>query len=119
MGRGNGIERRRHERYAVTSLRVDYSEGGTFLFAPIANISAMGIFIQSPAPLPIGTRLQLAFALEGGTERLSLLGVVAWVNPPRPDDPRSDSGMGVEFVGLTAEQREAVLDLVRQVAYLQ
>lgn len=119
MGRGNGIERRQHARYEATSLRVDYSDGETFLFAPIANISAMGIFIRAASPLPVGTKLELAFALEGGTERLSLLGVVSWVNAPRADDARAVPGMGVEFVGLTMEQREAVLELVRQVAYLQ
>lgn len=119
MGRVNGADRRRHARYAVTSLRVDYSDGDTFLFAPIANISAMGIFIHSGSPFPVGTKLQLAFALEGGTERLSLFGVVTWVNAPRPHDETAVPGMGVEFVGLTMSQREAVLELVRQVAYLQ
>lgn len=100
-------------------MRVDYSDGETFLFAPIANISAMGIFIHSRAIFPIGTRLDLAFALEGGTERLSLHGIVTWVNSPRPDRETDVPGMGVEFVRLTSPQREAVIDLVRQVAYLQ
>lgn len=111
-------ERRLHPRYAVTSMRVDYSDGENFLFAPIANISEMGIFIRSPEPMPVGTRLALAFALEGGVERLSLEGEVTWVNPSRPADPQSVSGMGVRFVSLSPEQREAIVDLVRAVAYL-
>lgn len=111
-------ERRIHPRYAVTSMRVDYSDGEIFLFAPIENISEMGIFIRSPDPMPIGTHLALAFALEGGVERLSLEGEVVWINPREPADPRNVSGMGVRFVALSAEQREAIVDLVRAVAYL-
>lgn len=111
-------ERRSYPRYAVTEMRVDYSDGDIFLFAPIANISEMGIFIRSANPMPVGTRLSLAFALECGVERLSLEGEVTWINPSRPGDPRNAAGMGVRFVALSAEQREAIVELVRAVAYL-
>lgn len=101
-------------------MRVDYSTGEHFLFAPIENISAMGIFIRTARVFPVGTRMQLAFALEGGTERLSLEGEVAWVNE-RGDgigqEPRSH-GMGVRFTSLRHDQREAVLELIRALAYV-
>lgn len=112
-------ERRLHPRYAVTSMRVDYSDGENFLYAPIENISAMGIFVRVVDPLPVGTRIELSFALEGGVERLSLEGEVAWINPRRTDDPKHVAGMGIRFVSLTPDQREAIVDLVRAVAYLQ
>ena len=46
---------------------------------------------------PIGTRLGLSFALEGGAAKLTLEGVVAWVNPERPAGESASPGMGVRF----------------------
>ena len=39
----------------------------TFLYACITNISAMGIFVRTDTPLPVGTRLTLRFAPPGET----------------------------------------------------
>jgi uncharacterized protein (TIGR02266 family) len=114
----SGIERREHERFPVTAMRVDYSTGEHFLFAPLENISEMGIFIRAKTVFPVGTELALTFALEGGTEKLALGGVVAWVNPERPG-AASSQGMGVRFAPLTDAQREAVLELIRALAYVQ
>jgi type IV pilus assembly protein PilZ len=115
--RDSGAERRRHERYA-TSLDVDCASGDTFLYASITNISEMGIFVRSEQPLPVGTALTLRFAgADGG--RLELRGVVAWVNPLRPEGDNPNPGMGVRFHELTPETREQVVDLVRTIAYLR
>ena len=112
-------ERRKHPRFQATAVRVDYSTGDHFLFAPIENISAMGIFIRTAHVFPVGTRMQLAFALEGGTERLSLEGEVCWINE-REDESRErrSRGMGVRFTSLRHDQREAVLELIRALAYV-
>ncbi len=116
----HGHDRRRYARYPVTSFRVDYSDGENFLYAPIDNISEMGIFIRTDTLLPEGTRLSLSFALEGGTEKLALEGEVAWLSRPRSQDTaRGPAGMGVRFIRLSAEQRESIVDLVRALAYLQ
>ena len=107
-------ERREHARYA-TRLAVDVQSGEHFLFAYITNISAMGIFVRTNEPLPVGTELTLAFGVEPGP-RVELDGMVVWVNPVRlgPDN----SGMGVQFEPLTPEQRETLVELVRSIAYL-
>ncbi len=119
-GSGKGdraSDRREHERHAATSVSVDYGDGQTFLFSYLENISQMGIFIRSEAPFPIGTRLSLRF----GPTRDSLLeleGVVVWVNERKRDGDDLNPGMGIRFVGLTPELREAVVEVVRTVAYL-
>lgn len=110
-----GVERRRYERYDA-ELSVDWASGETFLFSYITNISEMGIFIRSDDPPPVGTALRLRFASD--TSELELDGVVAWINPLRADGENLNPGMGVRFTGLTPEQRERVVDLVRTVAYL-
>jgi len=110
-----GDERRAHARY-TSEISVDYTSGDTFLFSYIENISMMGIFIRSEAPLPVGTELTLR--LEPGHGVIELRGEVAWINPVRTDGEGINPGMGVRFVGLTAEQREQVVSIVRTVAYL-
>jgi type IV pilus assembly protein PilZ len=113
--RRTGRERREHRRVMV-SMEVDYGCDNTFLFAYITDLSAMGIFIQTSAPHPPGTSLNLRFQPPGGP-RLDVEGRVIWVNPPRKHDS-INPGMGVQFVDLTPAQREQIKALVRTFAYL-
>lgn len=113
--RRRGHERRIHERVAVC-LEVDYRCDDTFLFAYITDMSAMGIFIQTTSPKPPGTLLNLRFRLTDG-KRLDVDGKVIWVNHPHGKDS-INPGMGVQFVDLTAAQRDQILSLVRTFAYL-
>ena len=114
-------ERRLHERYPATSIAVDYSSGDNFLFSYLSNISEMGIFIRTDDPLPIGTELKLRFGevSMNGSGPLQLTGIVTWINPVREPGASPHAGMGVKFLELSKEQREAVVHLVRTVAYLQ
>jgi type IV pilus assembly protein PilZ len=115
--RSSGRDRRVHTRVTV-DIEVDYKSADNFLFAYITDISAMGIFIRTNAPEPPGTKLNLSFAPPGGP-RLDLEGRVMWVNPFRPGSyDNINPGMGVQFVDLTAEQREQIVNLVRTFAYL-
>lgn len=109
--------RRTFERFS-TSISVDYSNGDNFLFSYIQNISEMGIFVRSEDPLPIGARLTLRFAPKDGPEKLELEGEVVWINPVRIGD-NPNPGMGVRFISLEPGEREAVVELVRTIAYLQ
>ena len=113
--RRTGRERREHQRVLV-SMEVDYRCDNTFLFAYITDLSAMGIFIQTSAPHPPGTLLNLRFQPAGGAQ-LDVEGRVIWVNPPRKHDS-INPGMGVQFVDLTPAQREQIKVLVRTFAYL-
>ena len=110
-----GRERREHERVAVC-LEVDYRSDDTFLFAYITDMSAMGIFIQTMTPKPAGTLLNLRFRTKDG-KRLDVHGRVIWINQPRGADS-INPGMGVQFVDLTAGEREQIMALVRTFAYL-
>ncbi|MFO0693064.1 MAG: PilZ domain-containing protein [Polyangiales bacterium] len=115
--RGKPADRREYARYPAESIAVDYGDGDTFLFSYLANISEMGIFIRTESPLPIGTVLTLRFG-PSEDERLCLEGVVMWVNAARHDGHDLNPGMGIQFVNLTPENRESVVELVRTVAYL-
>jgi type IV pilus assembly protein PilZ len=125
---GNVAERRGGERITV-DWEVDCETEDTFLFATITNISSMGIFVRTLAPLPVGTLMLLKFAprlvstaLGDGLreasdqDRFELEGAVVWVNPARPSCP--NPGMGVGFRGLSVEERDRLVLVVRSIAYL-
>jgi len=113
----SGAERREHVRFE-TSIAVDYASGETFLFAYLQNISEMGIFIRTDHPSKIGTRLRLRFHADKEENPLILEGEVTWINPLRATGDNLNPGMGVRFSELSPDKREAVVSLVRTVAYL-
>ncbi|HXN31558.1 MAG TPA: TIGR02266 family protein [Polyangiaceae bacterium] len=109
--------RRNYDRYDV-EWAVDCIAEDTFLYASIANISAMGIFVTTVDPLSLGTRLVLSFS-PPGYEPFKLEGEVAWINAVRPDGDNPNPGMGVRFVNLRPDDRERLVDVVRTIAYVR
>lgn len=110
-------DRRHFDRYDV-SWAVDCVASDTFLYASIANISEMGIFVRTVEPLRVGTLLRLGFAAPG-EEAFELEGCVAWVNRVREGGDNPNPGMGVRFVELTAEARERIVSVIRTIAYVR
>ncbi|MGO8995057.1 MAG: TIGR02266 family protein [Polyangiaceae bacterium] len=113
----SGADRREHDRVDVT-WAVDCVADDTFLYASIANISQMGIFVRTIEPLEIGTRMNLTFA-PPGYEPFKLEGVVAWVNPLRVGGDNPNPGMGIRFIDLTLDQRESLVEVIRTIAYVR
>jgi type IV pilus assembly protein PilZ len=111
-----GANRRTHDRFEVT-WSVDCETEETFLYASIANISQMGIFVRTTEPLPPATELWLSFA-PPGHEPFKLRGIVAWVNPVRANGDNPNPGMGVRFVDLTLAERERLVEIIRAIAYV-
>lgn len=117
---------------------VDCSTEDTFLYASIANISAIGIFVRTEAPLEPGTELTLRFSprcttTEAPSTRatddvdataddpgvLVLRGSVQWVNRVRPGGDNPNPGMGIRFLELGPTERERLVEAVRSIAYLR
>lgn len=98
---------------------VDCETEDTFLYAAITNISALGIFVATTEPLPVGTELTLRFAPEDEPDEFVLTGRVQWINELRPNGDNLNPGMGVQFVGLTAQDRERLVRVVKTIAYLR
>jgi type IV pilus assembly protein PilZ len=110
-------ERRSHDRFPV-EWAVDCVKEDTFLYAAITNISAMGIFVKTTDPLPVGTRLVLSFA-PPGYEPFKLEGDVAWINALRPNGDNPNPGIGVRFVNLRPDDRERLVEVIRTIAYVR
>jgi len=110
-------DRRSHDRFDV-EWAVDCATDDTFLYASIANISAMGIFVKTTDPLALGTMLVLSFE-PPGYEPFKLEGEVAWINAVRADGDNPNPGMGVRFVNLLPEERERLVEVIRTIAYVR
>lgn len=77
-----------------------------------ANVSRGGAFVQTREPLDPGRRLLVEVHLPGGRP-LEAIGRVAWTKrilEPRSADPAS--GIGIEFIGGSAEQFAALEDYI-------
>ncbi len=111
-------DRRLAHRVPVT-WSVDCETEDTFLYASITNISALGIFVSTTEPLPVGAELKLRFTPQGIEEPFVLRGRVQWVNEVRPLGANLNPGMGVRFIDLKPEQRERLVQVVRTIAYLR
>ncbi len=109
--------RRSHDRFDV-EWAVDCVADDTFLYASIANISAMGIFVRTTDPRTVGSKLVLAFE-PPSYEPFKLEGEVAWINPLRPDGDNLNPGMGVRFVNLRSDDRERLVEVIRTIAYVR
>ena len=132
----SGANRRSAQRVDVT-WSVDCSTEDTFLYASIANISAIGIFVRTESPLEPGTELTLRFSprtgpalaardvapdsnhILGDGDELVLRGLVQWVNHVRPGGDNPNPGMGIRFVDLAPAERERLVEAVRSIAYLR
>jgi uncharacterized protein (TIGR02266 family) len=114
----DSLNRRSSERIEVT-WSVDCETEDTFLYASIANISEMGIFVRTTEPLPVGTHLTLRFAPPRSNDAFVLRGVVQWVNTVRPLHDNPNPGMGIRFVELSADDRERIVEAIRTIAYIR
>ena len=98
---------------------VDCQTDDTFLYASITNISALGIFVQTTEPLPVGATLHLRFASDPHAGAFVLRGRVQWLNEVRPLGDNPNPGMGIMFLDLTADERERLVEVVKTIAYLR
>jgi len=104
----------RSEPRISLAFRVRYNtpEGPRFE-SRAGGIGGGGLFIESQAPLPVGTKLAMEFSLpEKPTEWLPAKGTVAWVCP-KADQYTFSPGMGVRFTEITQEVRDRILELVK------
>ncbi|HZS10923.1 MAG TPA: PilZ domain-containing protein [Nitrospirales bacterium] len=103
---------RDHPRLSLL-LKVRYhTQGAKPIDSRAGGIGGGGMFIESTAPLPIGTELNMSFSLpDKPQEWLEAKGTVAWVCP-KPDQYTFSTGMGVQFNEISPAVRKRVVDFV-------
>jgi uncharacterized protein (TIGR02266 family) len=85
----------RYER----QLDVEVIFEGKKLASQTQNISLGGLYLVAPGPLPIGSTVQLRFALPTQPEPVEVAGDVRWVVKKGPGE---QPGIGIRFQGLRA-----------------
>ncbi|MEA5115618.1 MAG: response regulator [Geobacteraceae bacterium] len=81
----------------------------------VFDISTGGLFLQASPLLPVDTVVQMDFVLPVVNVEICCRGRVAWLNKPEaPNKTAFPPGMGVEFVGLCAEGKQAIHDYLQK-----
>jgi len=98
-----------NEKVASIRAKLKFPSVASFVERYAPNVSTAGIFVKTPSPKPVGTRVKFEFLIADGTAVMRGLGQVAWVRETDLDD--RPVGMGIKFVKLDAASRE-VLDRI-------
>lgn len=113
------VQRRRHERVrAHLPVRIstidpetDPWTGRPFFRSSrewSSNVSRGGVFVRTSEPILPGQRVLVELALPGGSA-VEAVGRVAWAKRVlRADRDDADSGIGLQFIGASGEQIEAL-----------
>jgi uncharacterized protein (TIGR02266 family) len=108
-----GIERRADPRAAVrTEMKIFYPDLRLLANAICRDVSVGGMFVESPAPLAVGTEIR--FDLHFPTRRPQVVsgeGLVVW-NRHRDDGTGKSAGFGVKFVRLDTRFRNLIFRVV-------
>lgn len=110
--RSAGIEKRRHPRVPVqlAASVLDLGEKG-FVFrkkATATDLSELGVFIETEAPLAAGTFLALELQPAGQDQTVSFMAVVRWRRTVPP------MGVGVEIVRIAAADKARLDAMLEQ-----
>lgn len=108
-----GRDQRQDERHRVR-FHLVYDDGSSFNAGTVHDFSASGLFLETALPLAIGTEVTLTPLADGQ----ALFEVRARVMRSVPYDRRlmqdQPAGMGLQFLDLSAEEREHVVRLIRE-----
>jgi hypothetical protein len=97
--------KRRFERLRVPfPIEIRDDRGGAAMQTNASDISGRGCYVESQAPLPLGTPLTIIFWID--SEKIITLAVV------RTSDP--GVGMGIEFIGLSPQNQGRVQQAVER-----
>jgi type IV pilus assembly protein PilZ len=104
----------RSEPRISLAFRVRYhSPDGPQFESRAGGIGGGGLFIESLAPFPVGTRLSMEFCLpEKSDEWMPAKGTVAWICP-KADQYTFSPGMGVRFTEIAEDVRDRIHEIVK------
>lgn len=107
----------RHRRLLRRPLTVEFRVrdaddllAGEIMFDAI-DISEGGAFLHADYLLESGAEIEVSFTLPGTASALRLSARVAWVT--HREEVRGEAGMGLEFIELDPDDRQAIAAFVR------
>ncbi len=109
----DGIERRASQRADIV-VRVNYQNVDSLFSEFARNINDGGLFVETEAPQPVGTKVELEFKLPGADQPIKVVGNV--VRSVSADQGESDAaaGMGIEFENLDSDVRQQINEIIQK-----
>ncbi len=105
MTSAGGKENRKAARVAVSKgVWVAWQAGGPRNVSRVRDLSTGGVFISTAIPVPIGTVVEMLFALPEGEARIH--GIVRYAD--------GKNGIGVEFTRMGTADRARFQELLRR-----
>lgn len=105
-------EARTQPRVSLTAKVRYLAPDGSPVESRATGVGGGGLFIESHAPMAIGTELTVSFALpDRSAEWLEAKGKVAWVCP-KADQYTFFPGMGVRFTAVAPDTQARMLEFV-------
>jgi uncharacterized protein (TIGR02266 family) len=111
-GPGEIVLQRRHAQRIPLRVEITYQVDGETLSASTANLTSAGCFVETEAPVPNDSLVNLTFHLSDDPEPVKASGHIVRVQR-RQDD---QSGFAVEFDCIDKESCERIDDLNERVA---
>jgi hypothetical protein len=94
-----GESDKRRQRRIPVELWIEASRDGELYFQRASNLSVGGAYFTQTVPLPVGSKVELKFALPGDPVEIVCKGEIVTAK---------DLGMGVTFVSLKESDRNRV-----------
>lgn len=104
-------EKRATPRHELTA-DVTFESQHNFYTGVSRDLGGGGLFVATDVLRPTGECVRVRFTLPGSAEILDAIAEVRWVRST--DTTGSESGMGLQFLQMSAKTREAVAAFMRQ-----
>jgi uncharacterized protein (TIGR02266 family) len=98
--------RRRAARVSIEA-DIGFQSESNFFTGYSEDISSGGIFVATFDPCPLGSEIAVSFTLPDGY-LVSAQGAVRWIREYNETALDAQPGMGVQFIGLSGEDRERI-----------
>jgi len=107
------LEKRKFPR-APLRVSADCLQGEVAFQQYTVDVSQIGVFIDTPEPLPVGTELTVKFGLPRHGAHVLVKGKVVRTVPPSQAPEGVRTGMGVRFTNLSSEDSERIKAFVAE-----
>jgi uncharacterized protein (TIGR02266 family) len=107
------IDRRLEPRYTVV-VAVTFESEHNFYTGLTSDLSGGGLFIATLQIRPVGECIQLRFTLPSTKEPIDAITEVRWVRQQAMPDGGGEAGMGLRFLQLTPQAKEAIKDFLKK-----
>jgi uncharacterized protein (TIGR02266 family) len=87
-----------NEKTVSIRAKLKFADVASFIERYAPNVSTAGLFLKTPSPKPVGTRVKFELLISDGSAVMRGLGQVAWVRETEAE--QRAQGMGIKFVKL-------------------